>query len=103
MYSQLLEEIVCQLFTECNVTVDRRRVQIPLYPLVQEATTNQARLRMALPCMRPNSRLLGRGGKSKVAAGLASDRIAELAKDLSKIAPGQIAGEPHTAIISSRT
>lgn len=43
------------------------------------------------------------GGESKVTAGLAGDRIAKLAKGLSEIAPGQIAGKPHTAITSSRT
>ena len=43
------------------------------------------------------------GGESKMAAGLASDPVAELAKSLSEIAPRQIAGKPHTAMTSSRT
>ena len=36
------------------------------------------------------------GGESKMAAGLANDRVAELAKSLSEIASRQIAGKPHT-------
>lgn len=43
------------------------------------------------------------GGESKMTACLASNRVAEFAKGLSEIAPGQIAGEPYTAITSSRT
>jgi len=43
------------------------------------------------------------GGEPKVTAGLAGNRVAEFAKSLSEIAPGQIAGKPHTAITSSRT
>ena len=42
-------------------------------------------------------------GESKVTAGLAGDRVTELAKGLSEIASGQIAGKPHTVITSSRT
>lgn len=36
------------------------------------------------------------GGESKMAAGLASDQVAELAKSLIEIASRQIAGKPHT-------
>ena len=43
------------------------------------------------------------GGESKMAAGLASDQVAELAKSLSEIASRQIAGKPHRAMTSSRT
>jgi len=43
------------------------------------------------------------GGESKVAAGLAADRVTEFAKNLSEIASRQIAGKPHTAMTSSRT
>ena len=43
------------------------------------------------------------GSESKVAAGLASDGVPELAKKLREIASRQIAGKPHTAITSSRT
>jgi len=43
------------------------------------------------------------GGESKMAAGLASDRVAELVKGLSEIASRQIAGKPHTAMTSSLT
>ena len=43
------------------------------------------------------------GSESKMAVGLASDRVAELAKSLSEIASRQIAGKPHTAMTSSRT
>lgn len=42
-------------------------------------------------------------GESKMTACLAGNRVAELVKGLSEIAPGQIAGKPHTAITSSRT
>lgn len=42
-------------------------------------------------------------GKSKVAAGLASDRITECAENLGEVASRQIAGKPHTAMTSSRT
>lgn len=43
------------------------------------------------------------GGESNVAARLTRNRVAELAKSLSEIAPGQIARKHHTAITSSRT
>ena len=43
------------------------------------------------------------GSQSKVTTGLAGHRVAELAKSLSEITSGQIAGKPHTAITSSRT
>ena len=43
------------------------------------------------------------GSQAKMAAGLASDGVAELSKSLSKITSRQIAGKPHTAITSSRT
>ena len=43
------------------------------------------------------------GSKAEMAAGLASDGVAELAKRLSEITSRQIAGKPHTAITSSRT
>lgn len=43
------------------------------------------------------------GGESEVTACLAGHRVAELAKGLSEITSGQIAGKPHTAITSSRT
>jgi len=39
----------------------------------------------------------------KMAAGLASDGVTKLMKDLSEIASRQITGKPHTAMISSRT
>jgi hypothetical protein len=42
-------------------------------------------------------------GESKMAAGLASDCVAELVESLSEIASRQIAGKPHTAMTSSRT
>ena len=41
--------------------------------------------------------------KAEIAAGLASDGVAELAKRLSEITSRQIAGKPYTAITSSRT
>ena len=44
-----------------------------------------------------------KGSQSKVTAGLTGDRVTELAKGLSEIASGQIAGKPYTAITSSRT
>lgn len=40
---------------------------------------------------------------AKMAAGLASDVIAEFVKGLGKIASREIAGQPHTAMTSSRT
>jgi hypothetical protein len=40
--------------------------------------------------------------EAKMAAGLAGDQVPELAKRLSEIASGQIAGKPHTAMTSSR-
>ena len=43
------------------------------------------------------------GGESKMAAGLASNRVAELVKSLNEIASRQIAEKPHTAMTSSRT
>lgn len=42
-------------------------------------------------------------GESHVTACLAGNRVAELAKSLGEVAPGQIARKPHTAITSSRT
>ena len=44
-----------------------------------------------------------KGSQSKVTAGLTGDRVTELAKGLSEIASGQIAGKLHTAITSERT
>ena len=43
------------------------------------------------------------GRQSKVTAGLTGHGVTELAKGLSEIASGQIAGKPYTAITSSRT
>lgn len=41
--------------------------------------------------------------EAEMATGLASDGITELAKCLGEIVSRQIAGEPHTAMTSSRT
>ena len=43
------------------------------------------------------------GDESKMATGLASDRVTELAKSLREVIPRQMVGKPHTAITSSRT
>lgn len=42
-------------------------------------------------------------GETKMATGLASDRVTELSKGLSEIVSRQISGKPHTAMTSSRT
>jgi hypothetical protein len=42
-------------------------------------------------------------GEAEMAAGLASDGITELAKNLGEIVSRQIAGKSHTAMTSSRT
>lgn len=42
-------------------------------------------------------------GKANMTAGLTGDRIAELAEGLGEVVSREVAGEPHTAMIPSRT